>query len=106
MLDLPQVGAVIVGARSQAHLAANLKIAEIKLTDQDRREIGAILAQRQGPDGDTFELMTSADPPTVVETIPGWTHDITNVGNGVLVSLLWASETFDRSRPDTVVLPV
>jgi UDP-2-acetamido-2,6-beta-L-arabino-hexul-4-ose reductase len=57
-------------------------------------------------DGETFELMTSADRPIVVETIPGWTHDITNVGNGVLVSLLWASETFDRSRPDTVVLPV
>jgi aryl-alcohol dehydrogenase-like predicted oxidoreductase len=56
MLDLPQVGAVIVGARSQAHLAANLKIADIKLTEQDRREIGAILTQRQGPEGDTFEL--------------------------------------------------
>jgi aryl-alcohol dehydrogenase-like predicted oxidoreductase len=56
MLDLPQVTAVIVGARSQAHLAANLKIAEIKLTDADRREIGAVLAQRKGPEGDTFEL--------------------------------------------------
>jgi len=56
MLDQPQVGAVIVGARSQAHLAANLKIAEIKLSDTDRREIGAVLAQRRGPDGDTFEL--------------------------------------------------
>jgi aryl-alcohol dehydrogenase-like predicted oxidoreductase len=56
MLDLPQVAAVIVGARSQAHLAANLKIADTKLTDQDRREIGAVLARRKGPDGDTFEL--------------------------------------------------
>ena len=57
-------------------------------------------------DGETFELMTSAERPVVVETIPGWTHDITNVGNGVMVSLLWASETFDRSRPDTVLMPV
>lgn len=57
-------------------------------------------------DGETFELMTSADRPVVVETIPGWTHDITNVGNGVMVSLLWASEVFDRSRPDTVLMPV
>ena len=31
---------------------------------------------------------------------------ITNVGNGVMVSLLWASELFDRSRPDTVLMPV
>jgi UDP-2-acetamido-2,6-beta-L-arabino-hexul-4-ose reductase len=57
-------------------------------------------------DGETFELMTSAERPVVVETIPGWTHDITNVGNGVMVSLLWASEIFDRSRPDTVLMPV
>jgi len=56
MLDLPRVAAVIVGARSQAHLAANLKITDIKLTDADRREIGVVLAQRRGPDGDTFEL--------------------------------------------------
>jgi UDP-2-acetamido-2,6-beta-L-arabino-hexul-4-ose reductase len=57
-------------------------------------------------DGETFELMTSAERPVVVETIPGWTHDITNVGNGVMVSLLWASEIFDRARPDTVLMPV
>jgi UDP-2-acetamido-2,6-beta-L-arabino-hexul-4-ose reductase len=57
-------------------------------------------------DGETYELMTSAERPVVVETIPGWTHDVTNVGNGVMVSLLWASEIFDRSRPDTVLMPV
>jgi UDP-2-acetamido-2,6-beta-L-arabino-hexul-4-ose reductase len=57
-------------------------------------------------DGETYELMTSAERPVVVETIPGWTHDITNVGNGVMVSLLWASEVFDRARPDTVLMPV
>jgi UDP-2-acetamido-2,6-beta-L-arabino-hexul-4-ose reductase len=57
-------------------------------------------------DGETFELMTSAERPVVVETIPGWTHDITNVGNGVMVSLLWANEIFDRARPDTVLMPV
>ncbi|WP_395023099.1 aldo/keto reductase [Dongia sp.] len=56
MLDLPQVAAVIVGARSREHLFANLKIAAVKLSDADRAEIGAILAQRQGPEGDTFEL--------------------------------------------------
>jgi UDP-2-acetamido-2,6-beta-L-arabino-hexul-4-ose reductase len=56
--------------------------------------------------GETYELMTSAERPVVVETVPGWTHDITNVGNDVLVSLLWANELFDRSRPDTVLMPV
>jgi UDP-2-acetamido-2,6-beta-L-arabino-hexul-4-ose reductase len=55
---------------------------------------------------ETFELTTSGEEPVVVETIPGWTHDITNVGDGVMVSLLWASEIFDRSRPDTVPMPL
>ena len=56
--------------------------------------------------GETFELMTSAESAVVVETIPGWTHDITNVGEETMVSLLWASELFDRSRPDTVLMPL
>ena len=56
--------------------------------------------------GETHELTTSAERLVVVETIPGWTHDITNVGNEGLVSLLWASELFDRARPDTVPMPV
>jgi UDP-2-acetamido-2,6-beta-L-arabino-hexul-4-ose reductase len=56
--------------------------------------------------GETYELQTSGETPVVVETIPGWTHDITNVGDDVMVSLLWASEIFDRARPDTVLMPV
>jgi aryl-alcohol dehydrogenase-like predicted oxidoreductase len=56
MLDLPQVAAVIVGARNREHLIANLKVAAVKLSDPERAEIGAVLAQRKGPEGDTFEL--------------------------------------------------
>jgi UDP-2-acetamido-2,6-beta-L-arabino-hexul-4-ose reductase len=56
--------------------------------------------------GETFEMLTTADRPMVVETVPGWTHDITNVGDETLVSLLWASEVFDRSHPDTALMPV
>jgi UDP-2-acetamido-2,6-beta-L-arabino-hexul-4-ose reductase len=39
---------------------------------------------------------------TVVETIPGWSHDITNVGDDEMIVMLWANEIFDRDRPDTV----
>jgi aryl-alcohol dehydrogenase-like predicted oxidoreductase len=56
VLDLPQVAAVIVGARNREHLAANLRIGVLALTDIDRAEIGTVLAQRQGPEGDTFDL--------------------------------------------------
>ncbi|HWI86374.1 MAG TPA: NAD-dependent epimerase/dehydratase family protein [Sphingomonas sp.] len=52
------------------------------------------------------ELETSAEEPVVVETIPGWSHDITNIGDEVMVSLLWANEIFDRTRPDTMGAPV
>lgn len=51
--------------------------------------------------GEAYELFTSGDEPKIVETVPGWSHDITNVGEDDMVVLLWASEIFDRSRPDT-----
>ncbi|HVI88938.1 MAG TPA: aldo/keto reductase [Dongiaceae bacterium] len=56
MLDRPQVAAVIVGARNRAHLAANARITDLTLSAEDQAEIAAILAQRQGPAGDTFTL--------------------------------------------------
>ena len=56
--------------------------------------------------GESFEMTATAARPMVVETIPGWTHDITNTGDGMLVSLLWASEVFDPARPDTVIMPL
>lgn len=51
---------------------------------------------------ETYELFTSGDAPQVVETVPGWTHDITNVGEDELVVMLWANEIFNRNRPDTI----
>jgi UDP-2-acetamido-2,6-beta-L-arabino-hexul-4-ose reductase len=56
--------------------------------------------------GDTHEIRTRAETPVVVETIPGWTHDVTNIGEGMMVSLVWANEVFDPTRPDTVVSPL
>jgi UDP-2-acetamido-2,6-beta-L-arabino-hexul-4-ose reductase len=52
------------------------------------------------------ELRTRGTTPQVVDTIPGWTHDITNVGDHELVVMLWANENFDRQIPDTVARKV
>jgi len=52
-------------------------------------------------DGRTFELTTNGETPEVVETVPGWAHDITNIGDSDMVVMLWANEVFDRQRPDT-----
>ena len=51
---------------------------------------------------ETFQVNSSGDEPLIVETIPGWAHDITNIGEDELVVMLWANEIFDRQRPDTV----
>jgi aryl-alcohol dehydrogenase-like predicted oxidoreductase len=56
VLDLPQVACVIVGARSARHLAATLEADRLRLDDDDRRQIAAVLAERRGPAGDTFAL--------------------------------------------------
>lgn len=52
------------------------------------------------------ELCTSGAAPQVVDTIPGWAHDITNMGNDEMVVMLWANENFDRQKPDTVASKV
>lgn len=52
--------------------------------------------------GATYELFADGEKPEVVETVPGWAHDITNIGNSEMIVMLWANEVFDRQYPDTV----
>lgn len=48
------------------------------------------------------EYRVSGDELTVVEMIPGYTHNIINVSEDKdLVTLMWANESFDPERPDT-----
>lgn len=61
---------------------------------------------RQMYTGETYELLTSGDKAEIVETVPGWTHDITNIGVDEMVVMLWANEIFDRERPDTFASPL
>ncbi|EED65429.1 capsular polysaccharide biosynthesis protein CapF [Comamonas testosteroni] len=51
--------------------------------------------------GQAHELVTSGDKAEIVETVPGWTHDITNIGSDEMIVMLWANEVFNRARPDT-----
>ena len=57
---------------------------------------------RQLLTGETFEITVSNDKPQVVISIPGWVHDITNVGVSEAVVLLWANEVFDKQKPDCI----
>ncbi|WP_458766434.1 UDP-2-acetamido-2,6-beta-L-arabino-hexul-4-ose reductase [Cupriavidus basilensis] len=56
--------------------------------------------------GQTHELLASGERPEIVETVPGWTHDITNIGTDEMIVMLWANEVFDRARPDTFSCPL
>jgi UDP-2-acetamido-2,6-beta-L-arabino-hexul-4-ose reductase len=56
--------------------------------------------------GETHEIVVRGGEGRIVETVPGWTHDITNVGEDELIVMLWANEVFDRARPDTVAMKV
>ena len=49
-----------------------------------------------------YELFTSGDKPQVVETSPGWAHNITNVGKNKMIVMLWANEIFNSKSPDTI----
>lgn len=53
-----------------------------------------------------YELVTCGERAEIVETVPGWTHDITNIGTEEMIVMLWANEVFDRERPDTFSSPL
>jgi UDP-2-acetamido-2,6-beta-L-arabino-hexul-4-ose reductase len=61
---------------------------------------------RQIETGERHEIVTHGGDATIVETVPGWTHNITNVGNDELIVMLWANEIFDRENPDTIAMKV
>ena len=61
---------------------------------------------RQMQTGEFYELKTTGEKPEVVETMPGWTHDITNIGDEEMIVMLWANEIFDREKPDTYFCPI
>lgn len=66
----------------------------------------ALFRFRHMQTGETYELRTDGTRAEVVETVPGWTHDITNTGQDEMVVMLWANEVFDREKPDTYACPL
>ncbi|UDN25716.1 NAD-dependent epimerase/dehydratase family protein [Aeromonas caviae] len=56
--------------------------------------------------GERYELKTDSNSPQIVETVPGWSHDITNIGDEEMIVMLWANEIFDREAPDTFARPL
>jgi UDP-2-acetamido-2,6-beta-L-arabino-hexul-4-ose reductase len=55
---------------------------------------------------ETHEIFTTSKKLKIVETVPGWSHDITNIGTEDMVVMLWANEIFDPDNPDTITYEV
>jgi UDP-2-acetamido-2,6-beta-L-arabino-hexul-4-ose reductase len=51
--------------------------------------------------GTRNEVKVTGTQPTIVDTVPGWAHAVTNIGDQELIVLLWANENFDKEHPDT-----
>lgn len=48
-----------------------------------------------------YYLEVTGDKQIIVESIPGWAHDITNVGSEELIIMVWANEIYNRELDDT-----
>lgn len=55
---------------------------------------------------EVIEYHVSGDKLEVVDIPTGYTHNIENVGEDDMVTVMWANEVFDPDHPDTFFLPV
>lgn len=55
---------------------------------------------------EVIEYFVSEEKMEVVDIPPGYTHNIENLGNTDLVTIMWANEPFDPEKPDTYCLEV
>lgn len=55
---------------------------------------------------DVLQYFVSGDNMEVVDIPPGYTHNIENLGDIDMVTIMWANESFDPEKPDTYYLEV
>jgi UDP-2-acetamido-2,6-beta-L-arabino-hexul-4-ose reductase len=53
-----------------------------------------------------YEYYVSGDKLEVVDIPVGYTHNIENLGDTDMVTIMWANEPFDPDKPDTYYLEV
>lgn len=66
---------------------------------------GVIRFRRVG-DSKVYEYFVSGDKLEVVDIPTGYTHNIENLGDCDMVTVMWANEPFDPTKPDTYYLEV
>lgn len=62
----------------------------------------ALISQRKIGSDEVLDFYVSSDKIEAVHMLPGYTHSITNLSDTEkLVTLMWANEPFDQTKPDT-----
>ncbi|MGX8832908.1 polysaccharide biosynthesis C-terminal domain-containing protein [Amedibacillus sp. YH-ame6] len=56
---------------------------------------------RKIDEGKIFEYRVSGEKLEVIDIPVGYTHNIINLGEQDMVTIMWANETFDPNKPDT-----
>ena len=62
---------------------------------------GVIRFRKIIDEGEILEYFVSGDKLEVVDIPVGYTHNIENLGNTDMVTIMWANESFDTTNPDT-----
>ena len=65
-----------------------------------------VIRFRKPDEEEVYEYYVSGDKLEVVDIPTGYTHNIENLGEGDMVTLMWANEAFDPENPDTIPLEV
>jgi UDP-2-acetamido-2,6-beta-L-arabino-hexul-4-ose reductase len=65
-----------------------------------------VIRMRAVASGPIIEYFVTGAAYQVIDIPPGFTHSITNIGTGEMVTLFWSSEILDPNHPDTYYLPV
>lgn len=63
MLDQPAVAAVIIGARTAAHIDDTISVVNLEISDAQMHDIKKVLQHRRGPSGSVYELEQDRNGP-------------------------------------------
>jgi len=55
---------------------------------------------------ESHEIFNSEGKLEIIETVPGWSHEIANIGKEKMIVMLWANEIFDHNKSDTIPFDV
>lgn len=65
-----------------------------------------VIRFRKIDSGEVLKYFVSGDEMEVVDVPPGYTHNIENLGDTDMITVMWANESFDPMNPDTYYLEV